>query len=51
MLASIVLSTMPIDLRELVEERLVRRVEPLERRQLQHGLTWPSNTTGSTMMF
>ena len=38
MLASIVLSTMPIDLGELVEERLVRRAEALERRQLEHGL-------------
>jgi hypothetical protein len=35
---------------ELVEERLVDRVEALERRQLDHAFTWPSNTTGSTMM-
>ena len=41
---------MPIDLGQLIEERLVRRVEPLERGQLEHALTWPSKTTGSTMM-
>ena len=37
---------------QLVEERLVRWVEAVERGQLQHAAwTWPSNTTGRTMMF
>jgi hypothetical protein len=51
MLASIVLSTMPIAFGQLIEERLVRGVEALERGQLEHPLTWPSKTTGSTMTF
>ena len=35
---------------QLIEERLVRRVEALERRQLEHALDLPSKMTGSTMM-
>ena len=39
------------DFGQLIEERLVRRVEALERRQFEHALDLPSKTTGSTMMF
>ena len=38
MFASIVLSTMPMRFHELIEERLVRRAEPFERRQLHDRL-------------
>ena len=38
MLASMVLSTMPMRFGQLVEERLVRRVEALERGQLEDAL-------------
>ena len=36
---------------ELIEERLVRRVERSNEASSSTAFTWPSKTTGSTMMF
>jgi hypothetical protein len=35
---------------QLLEERLVRWAEPLERRELEHALNLPSKITGKTRM-